>query len=173
MLNQKIESTVSHDEPLWYKQFWPWFLIILPGIVVVASITTVIIAFRGADTLVADNYYKEGLAINKTVADLNTAKTLNIKGLASITGESLNLTITSNTPITDDELLLSFSHPLDNMQDIVIHLKHTGNGIYQANIPELAHSKWYITLQSLNEAMPWRIIQTAYLPNTRIEFSAQ
>ena len=48
----------------WYRQFWPWFLICLPGSVVVAALTTMYIAHKGADDLVVDEYYKEGLAIN-------------------------------------------------------------------------------------------------------------
>ncbi len=53
------------DTQPWYRQFWPWFLILLPASVVVASLYTVYIANRGADDLVVDEYYKDGLAINR------------------------------------------------------------------------------------------------------------
>ena len=36
------------DTTPWYRQFWPWFLIVLPGSVVVAALTTVYIANKGA-----------------------------------------------------------------------------------------------------------------------------
>ena len=49
----------------WYRQFWPWFLIALPACVVIAAIATALIASRHADDLVADSYYKDGLAINR------------------------------------------------------------------------------------------------------------
>ncbi|MEQ8516343.1 MAG: FixH family protein, partial [Chromatocurvus sp.] len=55
MLQSRLDNTGS--EP-WYRQFWPWFLIVLPGTVVVASIATLIIAVRGSDDLVVDEYYK-------------------------------------------------------------------------------------------------------------------
>ncbi len=32
----------------WYKQFWPWFLIALPGSVVIASFITIAIAVENA-----------------------------------------------------------------------------------------------------------------------------
>ena len=51
----------------WYKQFWPWFVISLPASAVVAGIITVFIAFDNADSLVVDDYYKAGLAINDQV----------------------------------------------------------------------------------------------------------
>ena len=40
----------------WYKQFWPWFLILLPGTAVVATLYTVVIANQYADDLVVDDY---------------------------------------------------------------------------------------------------------------------
>ena len=39
------------DSEPWYRQFWPWFIFSLPAAVVVAGITTVVIANRGADDL--------------------------------------------------------------------------------------------------------------------------
>lgn len=49
--------------PSWYKQFWPWFLIALPSAVVIASIVTMAIAFKYADTPVAGDYEKHGLTV--------------------------------------------------------------------------------------------------------------
>lgn len=53
------------DTTSWYRQFWPWFLIVLPGTVVVASLITVYIAVTHQDPLVDGNYYKHGLTINE------------------------------------------------------------------------------------------------------------
>ncbi len=52
----------------WYKQFWPWFLIALPGSVVIASVATIIIAIKNPDSIVVDDYYKAGLAINRDLS---------------------------------------------------------------------------------------------------------
>ena len=53
------------DTEPWYRQFWPWFIIMLPASVVVAGLSTWYIAHRHADDLVVDEYYKSGLAINR------------------------------------------------------------------------------------------------------------
>ncbi|WP_174564729.1 FixH family protein, partial [Solemya elarraichensis gill symbiont] len=45
----------------WYRQFWPWFIISIPAGTVVAAFITIYIAVDGADPLVTDDYYKEGL----------------------------------------------------------------------------------------------------------------
>ena len=68
----------------WYRQFWPWFLILLPASVVVAAISTVVIANRHADDLVVDDYYKDGLAINRQLEKIERAKGLGITATLGI-----------------------------------------------------------------------------------------
>jgi len=51
----------------WYKE--PWLLLVAggPAFVVCASIYTGYVAMRGADKVVAEDYYKQGLMINKDI----------------------------------------------------------------------------------------------------------
>jgi hypothetical protein len=49
----------------WYRQFWPWFLIVLPGTAVIASLATAYVAINNQDPIVDGNYYKHGLTINE------------------------------------------------------------------------------------------------------------
>jgi hypothetical protein len=58
-------ATATLNKP-WYKQFWPWFLIVLPGSVVIASLFTVYLAFHYADTVINETYYKDDVEINKS-----------------------------------------------------------------------------------------------------------
>jgi hypothetical protein len=51
----------------WYREPWPWFLMAGPAIVVVAGFLTLGFAIQSADGLVADDYYKQGKAINMTI----------------------------------------------------------------------------------------------------------
>src|SRR5689334_11713982 len=47
---------------------WPWLLATGPALVVIASLCTAWIAVSKSDPIVADNYYKLGLTINRTLA---------------------------------------------------------------------------------------------------------
>lgn len=38
----------------WYHHFWPWFIVILLGVSVVASLSTVVIAYGLGDLAVAE-----------------------------------------------------------------------------------------------------------------------
>ena len=51
----------------WYREPWPWLLMAGPGAVVVAGFYTLWLAVKSDDGLVADDYYKRGLAINQTL----------------------------------------------------------------------------------------------------------
>jgi len=51
----------------WYTEPWVWLVVGGPAIVVVAAIYTAFLAFSGADKVVAEDYYKQGLMINATI----------------------------------------------------------------------------------------------------------
>ena len=51
----------------WYREPWPWLLMMGPAIVIVAGFYTLWLAIQSNDGLVADDYYKRGLAINQTL----------------------------------------------------------------------------------------------------------
>ena len=58
----------------WYREPWPWLLMAGPAAVLVAGAATTWIAFASADGLVADDYYKQGLAINKRLGREHAAR---------------------------------------------------------------------------------------------------
>ncbi len=70
----------------WYREPWPWFLMALPAAAVVGGIVTAVIAFRGADGVVAADYYKRGLAINDELSRSRLAATLGIEAELRIGG---------------------------------------------------------------------------------------
>ena len=46
------------DTKPWYKQFWPWFLISLPGSVVIACMFTISLAIKHAPIITEGNLGK-------------------------------------------------------------------------------------------------------------------
>jgi hypothetical protein len=52
----------------WWKHGHVWLLIAGPAAVIVAGIATAIIAIRSPDPVVAEDYYRRGIEINKTLA---------------------------------------------------------------------------------------------------------
>lgn len=53
----------------WWRYGHVWLIIAGPAIVVVAGFITLALALRSPDPLVARDYYRQGIEINKTLAE--------------------------------------------------------------------------------------------------------
>ncbi len=60
------ESSLSGP---WWRYPLVWLVIAGPAAVVLASIVTIWLAWRTPETLVSEDYYREGIEINRTLAD--------------------------------------------------------------------------------------------------------
>lgn len=100
----------------WYRQPWPWFLIALPAIAVVGSVTAAVIAVRTDDGVVAADYYKRGLEINAELSRLERAAELGLTAEISAAGmgagERVSLTLAGRRPLPADATVqLRIVHP--------------------------------------------------------------
>ena len=142
------------DEEPWYRQFWPWFLIALPGSVVIAALSTVYIANRHADDLVVDDYYKDGLAINVQLEKQQRASELGISAEIRVLAQRVQVRLQG----ARDEvgaLNLLLSHPLDVDSDFSLALSPVAPGLYVGEMPTRAQPNWHWTLYP--EAGDWRL----------------
>ncbi len=138
----------------WYRQFWPWFLILLPGTAVVASLYTLIIANQYADDLVVDDYYKEGLAINRQLKRQNEARMLELK--ATFTSQQRQLDIQLEGPIEASQLRLLLSHAMESDQDFAVPVQQIGRGHYRVLLPQVLKGRWHWTLDE-GVSSHWRL----------------
>src|SRR5438309_2026759 len=60
-------SSFPADALPWYRERWPWLLFSGPFVVVIASLASAWLAVRSDDGVVARDYYKRGLLINRTL----------------------------------------------------------------------------------------------------------
>jgi hypothetical protein len=140
----------------WYKQFWPWFLIALPGSVVIASVATIIIATRNPDSIVVDDYYKAGLAINRNLSREQLASHLGIQSRLTINDkQQATITLTAKKGAIPAELTLKFMHPTLADRDQVILLSRIDSVTFSGNIEPLSSGTWNIAIESAEPS--WRI----------------
>lgn len=150
------ESTKSsHSDsavPVWYRQFWPWFLLVLPGTVVIASLVTVGISFYHSDTLVKDDYYRQGLAINRELALEREATAQGIHAQLDIhQGGTLALSFTGQSQhnALPSSLYLYWQHPTAPARDFSTTLVRIDSRRYLAQLPATPTGRWYLTLASV------------------------
>lgn len=150
--DQKDPRWGEDDEP-WYQQFWPWFLIALPGSVVIAGLSTLYIANRYSDDLVVDDYYKDGLAINKELGKQAAAQALDIAAGIVILERRAQIRLTGQ--LAPRILRLRFSHPLEADRDFAVSLEPVAPGLYQAELPADLAPNWHWILEP--GTSEWRI----------------
>ncbi|GHT81438.1 hypothetical protein AGMMS49960_22420 [Betaproteobacteria bacterium] len=149
-------------EPPWYKQGWPWFLISLPAIAVIACIITFWIARETWDGLVVDDYYKEGQTIVKVLDRTHRAQELGLSALATVRDGAVRVDLAAaqaeNLPAS---VYLTIIHPTRGGQDQEILLKGEG-GVYAGPIEPLHAGRWLFQIE--DEPRSWRMNGAAMLP---------
>lgn len=147
------ELPIEDHEP-WYRQFWPWFLILLPASVVVAGLVTVFIASKGADDLVVDEYYKDGLAINRVLEKQQRANDLKIAARVQISGRDIR--VLTRGPVKAESLKLSLSHPLESDLDFEVALVRSIPGEYLGRASRDIGPRWHWSIVPSGDGN-WRL----------------
>jgi hypothetical protein len=148
-------QNAEHVPAPWYRQFWPWFLIVLPGSVVVAAIATLIIAVRGSDDLVADDYYKDGLAINRELAREERAAAAGYR--AEVTLLQDRVVVATDALPPQANLRLQLSHPMEADRDMQLELRRSEARRYEAGLPQAPGAgSWHWRLDAGPES-DWRL----------------
>lgn len=142
----------------WYRQFWPWLLISIPAITVVAGIGTIWIASVEPVALVHDDYYKEGLAVNRDLAKDRVASELNLSAEIDIDMQSspARVEVRLQGDAIPAQLALAFIHPQAIDRDSIVMLdRHSGGG-YLGPAP-VAAERWYLELSGGESPAAWRL----------------
>ncbi|PSJ47868.1 hypothetical protein C7H85_03380 [Zobellella endophytica] len=146
----------------WYQQFWPWFLIVLPLCVVVASLYTFYLASSGADTMVVDDYYKKGRAINQDLSELEKAAQLGLVAELRYRNGQFSL-VMQGEHNNGEAVRMRFTHPTLAEQDLELLLTSDANGIYRDRPErELMNGQWNFQLEAFDGR--WRMQRRISLP---------
>jgi hypothetical protein len=138
----------------WYRQLWPWLIVSGPAAVLVAGAITTWIAFASADGLVADDYYKQGMAVNKVLAREEAAKRLGITAEVQIEGISVKVILKGDKP---EALFMHLAHGTRAGHDQRLRLAPAGDGLYEAELGPLAAGHWRIVIE--DPRATWRIVK--------------
>lgn len=156
-------AEATNPEP-WYRHFWPWVLIGLPLAAVLAGVTTLFLAMDDPDSLVVGDYYKQGLAINRTLAREDAARTLGLKGSLRFnvaTGDIL-LVLDAHEGVDPGTLRLRLIHATRDKHDLQVTLHSLGDGRYGGVLQApLNLGSWLVNLEPADEA--WRISGRAHV----------
>ena len=126
----------------WYREPWPWLLMAGPAAVLVAGAITTWIAVSTSDGLVADDYYRQGLAINRSLARSEAARNLGVVAQIELAGDGSRIAVTLEGPPAPPWLKLQLSHATRPGLDRQLRLARTGARRYEAAFQPLAQGHW-------------------------------
>lgn len=149
-------NTVNPTTPnAWYREPWPWLLMAGPAIVVVAGFVTLWLAIQSADGLTADDYYKQGKAINMTLTRDERARELGYRATITVAPDrAAGLTFAGAIPASA-RLTLTLHHPTRSGLDRVIFLTRDDKGTYRGALPQMQVARWGATLE--DDSRIWRL----------------
>jgi hypothetical protein len=149
-----VNTTTATATLPWYRQRWPWLLMAGPAIVVVAGVFTTWLAMRSDDGLVADDYYKRGLAINQSLDRASAAAARDLRATVDIADDGtvdVALTGRGAWPAT---VRLRLAHPTHAGADRVIDLPAIGDGRYAARMAAFQPGRWRVVLEGDGWKLP-------------------
>lgn len=158
--NQPPRSVLQDTKP-WYRYGWVWFLIGIPASSVILGSIFIWISFKQADSLVADDYYKQGRGINQRLEKDQAAVDRGIKLHASIKAQPngdqrIEIRLVANPGVELPELLrLRLSHPTIDRKDILATLVKSGSGLYRTDVPGISAGRWYVQVE--DDHGDWRV----------------
>lgn len=149
----------------WYREPWPWLLMAGPAAVIVAGAVTVWIAVASSDGLVAEDYYKRGLAINQTLQREALAAQRGLRAEAGFSenGRQVVLRLRARDGVALPETLqLRVVHPTRDGRDALILLRQAASDGYYGTGPVLSDGRWLLVLEDQQAA--WRLDGAVVLP---------
>ncbi len=151
----------------WYRHAWVWFIISFPATAVIAGFATWYLAWKSNDGLVARDYYKQGLAMNQTLATRETARQLGLVATATLEAEKVMLSLEAArdiTPPTTLRLNLLNATRAGEDQQIVLRREDGRYVAARADLP--TQGQWNLILT--DEGQTWQIRGRSALPASRV-----
>ena len=154
---EAIDSNGKPRRPAWREPL-VWLVFGIPALTVVAGLTTLVIAARGADLLVRDDYRKYGLAVSRLAERDETARRLQVGATLGMSASgALSMQVSGNEAAFAPMLTLRLLDPGRPDADLAIRLVRAASapGLYAGQVDAtLVSSKAWIASV---EGESWRL----------------
>ncbi|MFN0305142.1 MAG: FixH family protein [Burkholderiales bacterium] len=146
----------------WYREPWPWIIAAGPIAVIIAGAVTTTIAYSTADGLVADDYYKRGLMINRELARDQRAADLGLTARMRHDAVShrvrVEVAIADPARVLPPSLTVKLIHSTRAADDRLAVIAAIERGVYEGDL-DLALTGTAPSRVAI-ESLEWRLIGT-------------
>jgi len=157
-----IKQMNNKNSGPWYKHFWPWYIVFMKLAVLTAIIITAVIVKKNPTSMVIDDYYNEGRAINWQLDRIERAVELDIQLRLNVVDQMFTLEFASGEPEQRTALRVMFYHPTLDDRDFDLLVPHASDGIYRTEFPENITGHWRIDIEPFDRE--WRVSESVTLP---------
>ena len=153
-----------NTEGPWYRQRWPWLLMLGPAIVVVGGVRLGFVAFNTQDAMVVDDYYKQGKAINQ---DLRRERAATAMGLVfdarydAAAGTLSGVLRGAGGPV-NAPFRLHLAHATQPEKDRKLDVAPDGEGRFVLALPALERARWQVVVEG--GGRDWRLAAAWHWP---------
>lgn len=120
----------------------------------VAGAITTWLAFASADGLVAEDYYKQGLGINRLLAREDTGRRLGVSADLEIEQGAVTVKMAGAAP---EALFVHLAHATRAGHDVRLRLARLPDGAYGTPLPALPAGRWHAVIEDPRAS--WRIVK--------------
>ena len=169
---QEIMETSELKKP-WHSYPLVWMMIAIPFSAVIMGVVMISLAINTDDGLVADDYYKQGLAINDVITLDKKASELNLSAVIQFESSSKVINVQFDKGLIDDfpgSLLLNFHHATRANSDISIALNHGIGDQYIGYLEApLSEGVWYFEVTNAEMAdESWKLNARSYVTSNNV-----
>jgi hypothetical protein len=125
-----------------------------PAAAIVAGAVTVWLAIVSADGLVADDYYKRGLAISQELRREARAAERGLRVESDVASGRLRVQLSGAAP---EAIFVQLVHATRAGHDQRLRLASVAPGRYEADLPGLPAGRWRLVLE--DPQGEWRIVK--------------
>ncbi|MGL4994855.1 MAG: FixH family protein [Deefgea sp.] len=147
--------STQHDQKPWYKHPHVWLLITFPVLAILGGMHMLYLAATSTDSLVSDNYYKEGNNINQRLQLEKTALELGITGQVILGDNQQSIRILLNRKDLGP-IKLKLVHPTLDGLDQEVTLTSNAGPMYTGTLKQaLQPGNWHVELS--DEKKTWSL----------------
>ncbi|TMH34152.1 MAG: FixH family protein [Betaproteobacteria bacterium] len=152
MSHRASSFPARHPLARWYREPWPWLLMAGPFVVVVASLASAWIAIASDDGLVAEDYYKQGLLINRRLAAMERIQTRDPSATITFGGNG-EVRVHLEEGTAPSRLSLRLRRPGDH-SETTVSLSRADNGDWVGKSSIEGEGRWIVEIESDRWQLP-------------------
>ena len=137
----------------WYKEPWPFILISITGLGVVAGSTLAFIGLTNPPEIVSGDYAQFARGLVDTNVRTARARELGLSGSMSLSDLELSLNLAAANPADlPERLLVQLQHPAYSEFDATVMLERSADGRYVGQLGEPPHERAHVIVTDLEQS---------------------